>query len=96
MAKSNKARQAEYRDRRRAGGLCITPGCDRKVRKYARCVDCRKDARERARERTLDAGMVYAHQDEIAHLRRELESAQYEAESWRRSWWRDVVGEDPN
>ena len=57
MAKSVKQRQAEYRAKRRAQGLCAYPGCDRKPRKYALCPDHREDARERARDRTLMASM---------------------------------------
>ena len=56
MAKSAKKRQAEYRAKRKAQGLCAYPGCDRKPRKYALCPGHREDARERARDRTFVAG----------------------------------------
>ena len=55
MAKSAKQRQAEYRARRKAKGLCAYPGCDRKPHKYALCPDHREDAKEQARDPTLMA-----------------------------------------
>ncbi len=57
MAKSAKQRQAEYRAKRKALGLCAYPGCDRKPRKYALCPGHREDAREQARDRTVMASM---------------------------------------
>ena len=55
MAKSAKQRQAEYRARRKARGLCAYPGCDRKPHKYALCTGHREDAKGQARDRTLMA-----------------------------------------
>ena len=57
MAKSAKKRQAEYRAKRKAQGLCAYPGCDRKPRKYALCPGHREDAREQGRDRTVMASM---------------------------------------
>ena len=57
MANSAKQRQAEYRAKRKAQGLCAYPGYDRKPRKYSLCPDHREDAKEKARDRTFMAAM---------------------------------------
>ncbi len=78
MAKSAKQRQAEYRAKRKAQGLCAYPGCDRKPRKYALCPDHRKDAREQARDRTFMAGMyedAIADRDQWRERATEIDSA---------------------
>ena len=59
----NNERQALYRKRKRAGGLCIVPGCWSKVeinprtqRQYARCADCRYDQGRRSQELRRERG----------------------------------------
>jgi hypothetical protein len=74
----------EYRARRRAKGLCIEAGCDRRVRKYARCADCRRNARESAMERNLIRGQ--SEREEIQRLQRELNDY--------KRLWKDFVSQD--
>ena len=73
MAKSAKQRQAEYRAKRKAQGLCAYPGCPRKPRKYALCPDHREEAREAAYDRMEAASREPELEAEIYKLRRELD-----------------------
>ena len=73
MVKSAKERQAEYRAKRKARGLCAYPGCPRKPRKYALCPDHREEAREAACERMEAAAREPELEAEIYKLRRELD-----------------------
>ena len=76
MAKSAKKRQAEYRAKRKAQGLCAYPGCDRKPRKHALCPDHRWEAKERARDRTDMASLYPDLLDEFKFLRERLRIAE--------------------
>ena len=72
MAKSAKQRQQEYRARRKEAGLCAYPGCERKPRKYSRCPDHRRDAKEQAADRAIDAARVLDLELEIETLKNHI------------------------
>ncbi|MXZ89956.1 MAG: hypothetical protein F4W95_11620 [Chloroflexi bacterium] len=65
----------EYRDRRRAAGLCIEGGCENRVRKYARCKNCRDSAAARAQDKRDE---LYTANQQIADLRERLDRAERE------------------
>ena len=78
MAKSAKQRQLEYRERRKAAGLCAWPGCDRKPRKYALCPDHRADARLEAQVRTGNANDLQYTMDQLTEARKRISEVEAE------------------
>ena len=72
MAKSAKQRQQEYRARRKECGLCAYPGCPRKPRKYSRCHEHRREAKESAADRAIDAARVPDLELEVLTLKRHI------------------------